>query len=68
MNELEWKSSLKETPLPGKIVVAWHEDCGLASGKRTKEGKWTLSHSDGQTFYVDAEEIFWCEVKLPLVK
>lgn len=68
MNELKWKNSLNETPQPEKSVVAWHKVCGLASGKRTKEGKWTLSNSDGQTFFVDAEEIFWCEVKIPATK
>ena len=47
MNELEWKNSLKETPQPGKIVVAWTKDKGLSQAIRSKEGKWTMRVSGG---------------------
>lgn len=68
MNELEWKNSLKETPYPGKIVVAWTEDKGLSQAIRSKEGKWTLSNHDGQTWYMDDEGVWWCEIKPPDMK
>ena len=65
MIEVEWKSSLKETPRANKTVIAWTKVTGIASARRSKEGKWTLSQHDGQTFFIDAENIYWCEIQPP---
>lgn len=54
MIEVEWKSSLKETLRANKTVIAWTKVTGIASARRSKEGKWTLSQHDGQTFFIDA--------------
>lgn len=65
MIEVEWKSSLKETPRANKTVIAWIKVTGLASARRSKEGKWMFFWSDGQTIFIDAENIYWGEVQPP---
>ena len=65
-NTYEWKNSLKETPQPGKIVVAWTEYMGLSQAIRSKEGKWTLSNNDGQTWYMDDKGVWWCKITPPI--
>lgn len=67
-NTYKWENSKKKIPDQNKNLVAWTKDKGLSQATRSKEGKWMLSNYDGQTWYMDDEGVWWCEIKPPFMK
>jgi hypothetical protein len=67
-NTYKWENSKKKTPEQNKNLVAWTKDKGLSQARRSKEGKWTLSNHDGQTWYTDDEGSGGAKLPPPFTK